>query len=76
MMGYYGDMFGWGLGPSFMMVIFWLAIILFFVWLVKEAGSNKDGQKPKDSALDILKERYARGEIGKEEFELKKKDLS
>jgi len=59
------------------MFIFWLFIIagavLFFMYLAKNKnGSQKEGSK---GALDILKERYAKGEISKEEFEEKKKDI-
>ncbi len=74
-------MMGWGIlawfGPI-MMLIFWIAIILaiiFFIrWLIFSAKGSHH-LKPEDSALDILKKRYARGEIKKEEFEEKKKDL-
>jgi putative membrane protein len=70
-------MMGW-FGPIFM-VVFWGAIIValvFFIrWLMTSARTGP-GIKPEDSALEILKKRYARGEIGKEEFEEKKKDLT
>ncbi len=73
---------GWGVlgwfGPI-MMLIFWIAIILaiiFFIrWLIFSAKGSRN-LKSEDSALDILKKRYARGEIKKEEFEEKKKDLT
>lgn len=75
-------MMGWGIlawfGPI-MMVIFWVAIIIaiiFFVrWLITSSRGNR-ASAAQDSALEILKKRYARGEIGKEEFEEKKKDLT
>jgi putative membrane protein len=74
-------MMGWGLlswfGP-FMMMIFWIAIILAIIFFIRWLSfSTRAGgtSKPEDSALDILKKRYARGEINKEEFEEKKKDL-
>lgn len=76
---YYGDMFGWGFGGGLMMILFWAAVILFIVWVVREiSGRNegKDKQNRGRSALEILQERYAKGEIDKQEFEEKKKDLS
>ncbi len=59
------------------MWIFWIAIIvgIFFLvkWIVMQ--SRPGGQQQGESSLEILKKRYARGEIDKEEFEQKKKDL-
>ena len=58
------------------MWIFWIAGIValfFFVkWIVQQKPSN---QKPEEDALEVLKKRYARGEVDKKEFEQKKKDL-
>ena len=78
-----GGMMGWGYGMSWLshifMAAFWIAIlvgIIFLIrWLIVSArpGSSKGGRE--DSALEILKRRYARGEIEKEEFEEKKRDL-
>ena len=75
-------MMGWGIlawfGPI-MMVIFWVAIIvaiIFFVRWLMASSRGSHSLAPQDSALEILKKRYARGEIGKEEFEEKKKDLA
>ncbi len=70
-----GNMMGW-FGGGIMMVIFWIAIIFFIVWLVRETKSRNADASLSKSALDILKERYAKGEIDKREFDEKKKDLN
>lgn len=44
------------------------------IFIVK-CGIGQQGSKNKESALDILKKRYARGEISKEEFDEKKRDI-
>ena len=78
-MGYYwGNMMDFGFGGGIMMLLFWVAVIFFIVWVAKEVGgknSERNDLRSK-SALDILKERYAKGEIDKKEFEEKKKDLT
>jgi len=68
---------GWmpmmGLGMLFM-ALFWVALIvggvLVVKWLMGQGGAGRG-----DSALEILKNRYARGEIDRQEFEEKKRDL-
>ena len=57
------------------MIIWWVLIILGIIVLVKWISDQKSQTRSEDSALEILKKRYASGEIGKEEFEDKKKDL-
>ncbi|MEW5707470.1 SHOCT domain-containing protein [Pelomicrobium sp. G1] len=79
--GYDGYGWGWGMGFGMIsMVLFWVLVILGIVILVKwiAAGSSSGGgSAPREkTALDILKERYARGEIDREEFEQKKRDLA
>lgn len=84
----WGDMgsYGWGWGGMgfglISMVLFWVLIIAGVVVLVKwlagpsaSSGAPPVAPPPK-TALDILKERYARGEIDKQEFEEKKRDLT
>ncbi|MCL5985767.1 MAG: SHOCT domain-containing protein [Actinobacteria bacterium] len=62
--------------PIFM-ILFWGLVIWGIVALVRGAtfSSSTESSWRADSALEVLKRRYARGEISKEEFEDKKKDL-
>ena len=83
---------GWGMGPGMMgnwgmgwfgmifMMIFWVLVIVGLVflikWLIQASSSGKAAQQTGHRAVEILKERYARGEIDKAEFESMKRDLS
>ncbi len=67
--------YGWGMGFGWIfMIIFWVLVILGVVYLV-QAKAGKSSEH-KETPLDILKKRYAKGEITKEEFERMKDDLS
>jgi len=71
MMSYGG---GYGFVGYFAMIIFWLGVVGIIIYLVAHLSSQKNNANS-DSAINILKERYAKGEINKDEFEAKKKDL-
>lgn len=68
---YSGGAMGWG---ALGMVLWWalpiLGIVALVAWLIRS-----DGRRREKTALDILEERYARGEIGDEEFQRKKREL-
>ncbi|NQV84560.1 MAG: SHOCT domain-containing protein [Rhodospirillales bacterium] len=77
-MSNYGS--GWGhmAFGSVMMVAFWGLVIFLIVLVVRWIGGGSSEGTPaasKNPALDILKERFARGEIEKDEFENRKKLL-
>jgi len=57
------------------MVVFWGGLIALIVWGITKLSRRGD-TTPKRDPLDVAKERYARGEISREEFEQIKKDLS
>jgi len=65
----------WGMVMMLMMLVFWgvviAGIVLGIRWLAHAGRESKS-----DPALEILRQRYARGEINKEEFEARKRDLS
>jgi putative membrane protein len=67
-MGWFGGM-GW-----ISMLFFWGLVILLIIALIKWIMTPKTSSAL--SALEILKARYAKGEIDKQEFEIKKQDLS
>lgn len=64
----------WG---SPMMWFIWLPIVLIIIFAAIRMNtfSGRENTPPKDSAMDTLKKRYAKGEITKEEFEKIKEDL-
>ncbi|HMS85350.1 MAG TPA: SHOCT domain-containing protein [Nitrospira sp.] len=68
----------WGLAGYVLMVALWAVGIVAVVLWVKswlERGRPDSASREPASALEILKKRYARGEISKEEFEEKRNDL-
>ena len=71
MMGGWG---GFGILGWASILLFWTLLILSVLVLFRYLGGSRKSSEKK-SALEILKERYAQGEIGKKEFEDKKKDL-
>lgn len=70
----WGQGMGLGVGGIFML-LFWGLVIVGIVYIVQATvkKSGKSGQE--ETPLDILKRRYAKGEISKEEFEKTKDDL-
>lgn len=64
----------WFMGHGFGMILWWLlpivAIVLFIVWINKQ-----NPKQSQESVVDILKKRYAKGEITKEQFDKMKNDL-
>ncbi len=64
--------FGYG---GLWIFLFWGALIAFVIWAVIKLA-KRDNPASESSHIDIARERYAKGEISKEEFEQLKKDLS
>lgn len=75
--GAYGGGYWWmGLMGMAMQAVFWVAIIALGIYLFRRYGSRiPAGPSRHPDALDILRERYAKGEIEPEEFQRRKKEL-
>lgn len=67
---------GWGMGLGF---IFWVALLVLIVaavlWLIRSQTTTRGATGRRSSGRDVLDERYARGEIDREEYLQKKRDL-
>lgn len=66
---------GWGWYWWFWTFI-WLAIAVIIIALIARAAARNSGARPQSEALEILKRRYAAGEIGTEEYEERKSRLA
>ena len=73
---------GWGMGwfGMIFMIIFWgliiVGLVLLIRWLIQNtSGKRQTGVRTGSNAMDILKERYAKGEINRDKFESMKKDI-
>jgi putative membrane protein len=78
-MWHHDGMGWWMVVGSIWMVLFWAVIVALVVWGARrltERGGSGSGTTDRRDPLDIAKERYARGDISKEEFDQIKKDLS
>ncbi|RLD13131.1 hypothetical protein DRI50_07780 [candidate division KSB1 bacterium] len=67
--GWYGSLFG----LLFLGLVVWLVIYLINQARIRNDAISTDGQQ--GSAMEILKKRYARGEISKDEFERMKEQI-
>jgi len=78
MMGYgYGSSMGW-LGMGFGIIIhlaFIALIIMAAIWMFKTAFRGEHREEKQTGAIEILKQRYAKGEITSEEYKSMKKEL-
>lgn len=79
-MWYWHEGMGWWMMFGVIwMLVFWGVIIALVVWGIKkltERGGSGSSNTQRRDPLDIAKERYAKGEIAKEEFDRIQKDLS
>jgi putative membrane protein len=75
----YGHMMwggGYGIFGGLMMILFWVIVIALIVFAVKWFNDNQGGgNRGKRDALEILRERFASGEIDEEEFDRRRKAL-
>ncbi len=74
-----GGLMGNGMGFGMLLgMLFWIilvvGIVFLVVWIVQRSGGGRLSGTH-ESALDILKKRYAKGELTKEEFAEKKRDI-
>ena len=87
--GYWGNMgpgqgmMNWGYFSSWFGILIWLVVLIalvvtiiaLFRWITIYGRSSSKPYHPSDSAMEILRSRYAKGEISKEQFTAMKHDL-
>ncbi|MFC1523267.1 SHOCT domain-containing protein [Thermodesulfobacteriota bacterium] len=77
MMHWFSDYsMGMGFGMPLFMIFFWGMIILVIAYLVKFLFTQGNKENTHESAEEILKKRFARGEISQEQFQRIKKELT
>ncbi|MBU1017131.1 SHOCT domain-containing protein [Patescibacteria group bacterium] len=67
---------GWGIFGWIFMLLFWILVVFGIVILIKWLTNQSKPETKENTTMEILKQRYVKGEIDKKEFEEKKKDLA
>lgn len=71
---------GWGWLAMIGILLFWVAVVLLVVYAIRGFGqgarTTASGGPAADGALAVLRERYARGEINREEYEERRRALA
>lgn len=77
--GPFGDGWGWFWPFHFIIpILFWVLVAALVVWLVRYALGSRERppESQRQPGLDVLENRYARGEINRDEYLQKKKDIT
>ena len=74
MYGY--EHYGMGAWGWWWMILVWVIIIVAAIFIIKSIVGKGTGSQHHETPLDVLKRRYAAGEITKEQFDQMKKDLT
>ncbi len=77
MYGHTDGMFSGGMffGGGILMWLFWLVLLVVLVYVLKDIFGSFNKSSSTDESIDILKQRFARGEIDEAEFEHRKRQL-
>jgi putative membrane protein len=68
--------YGWGMGFGWIFIVLFWALVIFGIVYIVQAILRRGGRSgPEETPIDVLKKRYAKGEITKEEFERRKDDI-
>ncbi len=67
----------WGYGGMGMifMALFWFGVVALVVWGIRSAGDTRVHQDSSRRAIEILEQRFARGEIETDEFQARRAEL-
>ncbi|HZV49291.1 MAG TPA: SHOCT domain-containing protein [Candidatus Dormibacteraeota bacterium] len=78
MMWWYPGQFGWGmmLVNALITLIFWGGLVAVAVWVIRSLMGSRTGERPRaDQPLEILRRRFAAGEISQDEYERARRTL-
>ena len=67
--------YGWGAGHMIFLLIFWIAVIFGVVFVIQNLSGTDRSTSRASRALDVLSERYAKGEIDREEYLRRRQDI-
>jgi len=57
------------------MLLFWVGVVVLIVWAVRDVGDNRVVRDTSNRAIEILEERFARGEIDSDELQRRRSEL-